>query len=586
MCYQLPALMLDGMCVVVSPLVALMKDQVQQLKNRKIKAACITSGMSVTQMQSVLYNAMAGELKILYVSPERLRQRMFIEHLRRMKVSFFAVDEAHCVSQWGYDFRPSYLQIADIRMYHPSAPLIALTATATAVVIKDIQERLMMRDCHVFRGSYLRQNLTYMVQHDGNKTRRMLSYLEGCTGAAIVYVRSRRLTQAIASQLQSSGISAMYYHAGLESAERDRRQMLWMRGECRVMVATNAFGMGIDKPDVRLVLHLDIPDSLEAYFQEAGRAGRDGQKAQAVLIYDDSDVIKCRQGFSSDYPSIKYIRNVYRALCNYYKLPNGSGLDSVFDFDANDICSTYSFQMREFYSACRFLEKEGLISMPDIDETTSELYIPLQRDELYRFQVNHMAMGNLLQSVIRMYPGLFTSTTTINEDHIAQRCQMTTKDVTDMLVKMKQMHVVEYRPRTDKPQLVFTSVRVDDSHLFFAQSGYEHLKEAAYSRLEAILSYVANNDECRSRQLLAYFGETQSTDCGDCDVCRRHRSPQISVHDAIRNLLDKNNLPVQDAVQLLECQGYADAAQALRTMLDEGELGMDKDLRLFRKRCQ
>ena len=581
LCYQMPALMREGICLVVSPLIALMKDQVQQLNDKRLKAACIVSGMSTNETTKVLYNAIAGEVKFLYVSPERLRQRRFIEHLRKMKVGLIAVDEAHCISQWGYDFRPPYLQVAEVRAYHPAAPVIALTATATAEVQKDIIRNLLMHDCRIFRGSFLRPNLAYKVLHEGDKAAAMLRTIHRLGGSGIVYVRSRRLTQMVAQQLQSDGITATFYHAGMTTAERDNRQAMWMRGDCRVMVATNAFGMGIDKPDVRYVIHLDIPDSVEAYFQEAGRAGRDGLPAEAVLVYDESDLAKVTHDFEVNFPSLKYIRNVYRALCNYYKVPMGSGTDTRHDFNMEEICQTYNMHVRDFYSACRHLEREGLVSLPDREEISSRLYIPVARDEVYRFQVDHMAMGNLLQSVMRLYPGIFSESTPIDEKKIATRCMMQQDDVKAMLTQMNEMHVVEYRPCPTKPQIVFLSERIDENDILLSESNYSHLKQAAHQRLDAMLQYISTGNVCRSRQLLAYFGEEQQQDCGRCDVCQdRHLSPAAIESSVLAMLADGRRMTVNEIVARFETQKPQAVHDTLRRLLDSGDLRMDENLYL------
>ena len=580
LCYQMPALMREGICLVVSPLVALMKDQVQHLNDRKLKAACIVAGMRSDEVTATLYNAMAGELKFLYVSPERLRQRRFIEHLKRMKVGLIAVDEAHCVSQWGYDFRPPYLQIAEVRAYFPQTPLIALTATATEEVQEDIRKHLLMRDCRTFKGSFYRPNLSYTVLREDNPTACMLRTIHRLGGSGIVYVRSRRLTQAVARQLAADGITATFYHAGLSATERDARQDMWMRGECCVMVATNAFGMGIDKADVRYVIHLDMPDSLEAYFQEAGRAGRDGEAASAVLIASPAAVDKLEHGFDIDFPTLKYIRSTYKALCNYYRLPMGSGADTQHDFDLEDLCTTYNFQVREFYSACRFLEREGLISLPDREEAYSSLYIPLSRNELYRFQVDHMAMGNLLQAVLRLYPGLFNEPTPIDEGKIASRCMMDAAEVAVMLTQMHGMNVVEYKPRPVKPQIIFLSARIDEREILLDDAHYAQLKTAARRRLDAIRRYVETDTVCRSRQLLAYFGE-EGTDCGVCDVCLGKRPDSLATEQDVLDALDGGvKMRINDLVEYLEKRGRQKVSPVVRQMLDEGTVTLDDDLYL------
>ena len=584
LCYQLPALQREGLCLVVSPLIALMKDQVQQLNDRHLKAACITSGMSPDTVGAVLNNAVSGTLKFLYVSPERLRQRRFLEHFRRMKVGLIAVDEAHCVSQWGYDFRPPYLLIADIRAYHPTVPLIALTATATPVVADDICQRLLMKDCHRFQASFVRPNLAYMVINDSDKQRRLLRIVSRVGGAGIVYTRNRRSAQMTARFLEASGLSATFYHAGLSATERDQRQAAWMNGRCNVMVATNAFGMGIDKADVRFVVHLDLPESLEAYFQEAGRAGRDGKEAFAVILTDDADRQRLLHDFDISYPSLRYIRNAYRALCNVYRIPVGSGADTQFDFDLEAICRTYDFNPREFYSACRFLEREGLIAVPEREDIASTLFIPVARDELYRFQVDHHRLGDLLQVLMRMYPGLLEGDVSVDERKVAMRCYTEVPEVVKMLMELDAMHIVHYRPRPRGPQIYFLSERIDENLIHPSDEHYSSLKEAARKRLDAMLDYVGNSGACRSRQLVAYFGEQTAADCGICDVCLKSVSLPKAVDETIMALLEKNAMNPTDLVATLRNEGYEDVRETLRNMLDRGILllAADGTLRLAR----
>ena len=578
LCYQLPTLMMEGLCLVVSPLIALMKDQVQQLNNRRIKSLCLYAGLKQSDTTAVLNNAMAGAIKFLYVSPERLQQRMFIEHFRRMKVCLIAVDEAHCISQWGYDFRPPYLQIAEIRAYHPTVPVIALTATATQAVMNDIVGKLQMRSCQLFRTSFVRQNLAYSVDQSGDKLAKLLRLCGSNEDCGIVYCGSRRATESTASYLVAKGVPATFYHAGLTTQERDRRQLAWMTGEVRVMVATNAFGMGIDKPDVRFVAHLDTPDSIEAYFQEAGRAGRDGKPARAVLYCSKADIHRMDENLEISFPSVKNIRGTYNALCNYYRIPLGSGAESRFDFNLNEICSTYGFNAREFYSSCRFLEREGLVLLPDREDAYSKLFIPIGRDELYRFQVDHMRMGDLLQTVIRLYPGLFNGSEPIDERKIASRCMIDATEVKQMLSKMHGMHIVEYTPRPQKPQIIFCTSRVDAGSIYLGEQNYHLLKVSASQRLEAMKRYITCNDVCRSRQLVAYFGETETADCGQCDICRRRKQEGEGVEAAVLKTLAQGNLSVHALCQIMTEKGYLDAEEAVRHLLDRGEIHMDKNL--------
>ncbi len=584
LCYQLPALLREGLCLVVSPLIALMKDQVQQLNDRHLKAACITSGMSAEAVTTVLNNALSGTIKFLYVSPERLRQRRFLEHFRHMKVGMIAVDEAHCVSQWGYDFRPPYLLIADIRPYHPAAPLIALTATATPAVADDICQRLLMKDCLRFQSSFVRPNLAYMVLRDSDKNRRLLRIANKVSGTGIVYTRNRRGTQTLARFLEASGVKATFYHAGLPADERDRRQADWMAGRYSVMVATNAFGMGIDKADVRFVVHVDLPDSLEAYFKEAGRAGRDGKKSFAVVLTDEADILRLRKDFDISFPTLRFIRNVYRALCNVYRIPVGSGADTQFNFDLEGICRTYDFDLREFYSACRFLEREGLIEIPEREDTSSTLYIPVARDELYRFQVDHQRLGDLLQVVMRMYPGLLESDVAIDERKVAQRCYTESNQVVKMLSELDTMHIVRYRPKPKGPQIYFLSERIDENLIQPSDEHYGHLKEAARQRMEAMVKYVICDDVCRSRQLVAWFGEKTDSNCGICDVCLRTSVAKGNTEEAIAALLEKNAMHPADIVETMLNEGYNDVRDTLREMLDKGILVLTPEnaLRLAR----
>ena len=580
LCYQLPALMAEGLCIVVSPLIALMKDQVQRLNDRHIKAACIVSGMSADEVSAVLNNSIAGSIKLLYVSPERLRQRRFIEHLRHMKVSLIAVDEAHCISQWGHDFRPTYLQVADIRQYHPSAPIIALTATATAAVVADIEQQLHMRNPRLFRSTFARPNLSYQVVSDDSKATRIVRIARSIEGCGIVYTRSRRATKEIADRLVAEGVSANYYHAGLTANERDQRQSAWMTGQYRVMVATNAFGLGIDKADVRFVIHYDIPESIEAYFQEVGRAGRDGAPAQAILLRGAGDKKRLQQSFASDFPSVKYIRNVYRAICNYYKLPLGSGYDSRHTFKPEAICTTYNLLPREFYSACLFLEREGLIALPDLSNSQSTLMVAVGRDELYRFQVNHLRLGGLLQTVMRLYPGVTTDAVAIDERRIGSRCFAEPADVVTALNELHAMHVVDYRQRSTKPEIIFTSARIDEHDIYLGEENYAQVKTCAELRLRAMLAYLECDSVCRSRQLLAYFGETDGVkDCGTCDVCLSRTAHHIDAA-TLRRTLATNSMTIADLCRLHSESKKSEIAELVREMLDRGELYMDADMRL------
>ena len=580
LCYQLPPLMMEGLCLVVTPLVALMKDQVETLNRRRLSAACLYAGVSSTETMNVLNNAVSGRLKFLYVSPERLQLRSFIDNFRRMNVCLIAVDEAHCVSQWGYDFRPPYLKIADIRQYHPSVPMVALTATATPAVVEDICRHLQLRSPLLFRTGFDRPNLSYIVSRSSDKMSRLLRVCRSIAeGSGIVYAGTRRHTEAFAAFLVANDVPALFYHAGLSIAERDRRQAAWMTGGCRVIVATNAFGMGIDKDDVRFVVHMDTPASLEAYYQEAGRAGRDGKPAIALLICDDNDPTALVSTFAADYPPPSHIRNVYNALCNFYRIPMGSGQDTSVEYQPEAICSTYCFPPREFYVSCRFLERLSLINIVDGGIPHSLLYVPLGRDELYRFQVENMRMGDLLVTASRMYPGIFNERTVIDERRLASHSMIDAAEVRRLLRKMNDMRVVEYTPRTDKPQLVFVSERIDAHSIALDPTCYDMQKSAARARLDAVLAYIANDTVCRSRQLRAYFGETEGVDdCGHCDVCTRRRQTEQHVEQAIRQAVAQGRHTVSSLCEVLGEQNYVGVDAVVKRMLDSGDLQVDKNL--------
>ena len=587
-CYQIPALMLDGLCLVVSPLISLMKDQVQKLHDRGIKAACLYSGLTPTEQEIIFNHCLQGKIKILYVSPERLKQRVFIEHFRRMRLSLIAVDEAHCISQWGYDFRPPYLEIARIRVYHDRVPVIALTATATPAVVTDIQRQLLFRsDSKLFQSSFSRPNLAYMVFHESDKEGRMLRILRHTGGSAIVYVRNRRRTRQVAEYLTRSGIPAAYYHAGLDPKERDLAQLRWIKSQVPVIVATNAFGMGIDKPDVRCVIHLDIPSTIEAYFQEAGRAGRDGNKSYAILLYDDTDIDTLRSNFESSYPTPSYISNVYKALCNYYRLPIGSGEDCQFDFDIEALCNTYRFKLVEFFNAARILEREGLISIPDRTDAESRVHIPVSRDEIYRFQVSQEPRyANLLTLMLRLYGGLFSDFTPVSEREMARRLYLDEQQVTNMLHHMHALKIIDYKARSSRPQIVFTAPRVNVEQLPLTESNYNTLKQQAAQRLEAMLHYIGS-DQCRSTALLNYFGEQTQQPCGQCDHCLQHTRTQQAypadetLGSQIIALLKLQPLRADQIMEKIPSIDERTLRRVLRSLVDQRAVSINQALQFF-----
>lgn len=586
-CYQVPALAMDGICVVVSPLIALMKDQVDRLRSMGIKAACIYSGMRSQDQMVVLNNCVFGKTKLLYVSPERLRTRVFVEHYRQMKVSLLAVDEAHCISQWGYDFRPTYREIAKVRPYHEKVPVLALTATATPEVVEDICRQLDFgRDSRKFQSSFARPNLSYIVVHDEDKIGRLLRLLKWVNGCSIVYVDSRRNTQEIASLLSQNGIPAISYHAGLDGKTRDQRQQAWMSGKVGTMVATNAFGMGIDKPDVRAVVHLSIPMSPEYYFQEAGRAGRDGKRSYAVLLYKDEDLQKLDQSFAETYPSMAVIRNVYNAIGNYFNVPIGSGEGCEFDFDLLAFCRNYCFSVNEAYSALRFLGKEGLVDIPEREETSSQLKVLVSREDLYRYMVENKRYGDLINVIVRTYGGLFTDYVDINEKLLASKSGLDVDKVEKYLLHLDALEIWAYKRLSDKPRLCFLSCRIDARDVYISEEHYGRLKQYARGRLEAMKQYVSESETCRSISLLRYFGEHSGQECGDCDVCRsRRKSSPADLKDRILKTIGEKPQNVRQLADSLCSQNglvleQSQLVETVREMLDHYQLRMDADFTL------
>ena len=522
--FQVPALAKEGMCLVITPLIALMKDQVQNLKKRGIKALAIYSGMSRQDIIITLENCIFGNYKFLYISPERLDTEIFRTKLRKMHISMITVDESHCISQWGYDFRPAYLKIAEIRELLPDVPVLALTATATPEVVKDIQARLHFRHKNVFRMSFERNNLAYIVRKTENKTAELLHILRSMPGSAIVYVRNRRRTKEITELLNNEHITADFYHAGLDDATKDIRQHRWQSGESRVMVATNAFGMGIDKPDVRIVIHMDLPDSIEAYFQEAGRAGRDGQKAYAVILYAKSDKTTLHKRIPDTFPEKEYIRDVYEHLQYYYQMAMGDGLDCVREFNIEDFCRKFKYFPVPVDSALRILTQAGYLEYTAEQDSTSRILFTIRRDELYRLREMGEDMDRLIQAVLRSYTGVFTDYTYINEDSLAIRTGLTRQQIYEMLVHLAKLRIVSYIPHKKTPYIIYTRERVEAQRIHISPEVYEHRKARYETRINAMLDYVTNNTVCRSRMLLDYFGERNEHNCGQCDTCISLRS--------------------------------------------------------------
>lgn len=523
--FQVPALSKPGLCLVITPLIALMKDQVNNLRGRGIKAAAIYSGMTREEIVVALENCIFGDYKFLYISPERLDTDIFRIKLRSMHVNLITVDESHCISQWGYDFRPAYLTIAQVRELLPGVPVLALTATATPQVVKDIQQRLGFQTENVFRMSFERQNLAYIVRRTESKTDELLHILNRTEGAAVVYTRNRKRTKETAQLLEASGISATFYHAGLTNAVKDERQKAWIDGKIRVMVATNAFGMGIDKPDVRLVVHLDLPDSPEAYFQEAGRAGRDGNKAYAVLLYARSDKTLLTKRIADTFPDKDYIRKVYEDIQYYYQMAMGDGRGCTFAFNLDEFCHNFKHFPVQADSALKILTRAGYLEYTNEQDNASRLMFTLRKDELYRIHENSEDTEKLLQCILRSYTGLFSDYAYINEETLALRTGLTRQQVYDTLLLLTRRHIVHYIPGKKTPYIIYTRERQEARRILLSKDVYEDRKENFTARIQAMIAYADSEDKCRSRMLLHYFGEQNSHNCGVCDVClQRHSS--------------------------------------------------------------
>ena len=542
--FQVPALAMKGVCIVFTPLISLMKDQVEGLRKHGIKAAYINSHMSHDEVLHILENSIFGAYKFLYISPERLSSRMFLEKLRRMKVSFITIDEAHCICQWGYDFRPSYLNIAEIREFFPQCPVLALTATATPKVIDEIQLMLQFREKNVLKMSFERKNLAYIVRREDSIFEGMLRALEEISGSCIIYTRSRRKCRELAEQLNELGYTATYYHAGLPGVKKNENQERWRRGEKRIMVATNAFGMGIDKPDVRLVLHVDIPDSIEAYFQEAGRAGRDGEKAYAILLTEGNERLVSSRRLTQQFPKLDFVRDVYELLGCFLGIAVGDGMLVTREFNIDKFCRTYGFFPTTLFGALDLLDKAGYIEFRDEDEASSRLRINVSRDELFR--ALFPAEERLVLSLLRHYGGIFVDYVYIDEDLLMRETGLSADDIYQKFLRLSQQHLISFIPRKHMPCVTFRHRRIDKEKVVLPQAVYEERRSHYEERIEAMLQYIEENSStCRSRMLLRYFGEEAERDCGICDVCVQSK-PQLLPED------EKEGLRMHILAQLQE----------------------------------
>ncbi|MDD2326740.1 MAG: RecQ family ATP-dependent DNA helicase [bacterium] len=583
--FQVPVMAMEGLCLVVTPLIALMKDQVDNLRERGIKAAAVYSGMSREEIITTLENCIFGGYKFLYVSPERLSSDIFLAKLQAMSICLLVVDESHCISQWGYDFRPSYLKISGIRRLLEGVPVLALTATATTEVVGDIQEKLHFRENNVYRTSFLRKNLSYVVRTVDNKIAELTHILHTVPGSSIVYVRSRQQTKEIAQMLQQSGIPADYFHAGLSHDVKTLKQSSWKSGDCRVIVATNAFGMGIDKADVRTVVHMDLPNSPEEYFQEAGRAGRDGERSYAVILYSKADSARLRKRITDAFPAREFVLRVYEALGNYYQVAVGAGFGNTYDFSLHEFCMPFKFPFLQTHHALKMLELAGYIEYTEEIDLRSRIRFLIYRDEMYALQLDR-DMDELLHTILRNYTGLFSDDVYIDESLLAARTGKSRREVCEMLVALSRMRYIRYVPQKKTPFIVFTTSREDLPFVSIPRQVYEERKKRFEKRITSMLAYVEEQDVCRSRMLLFYFGEKDPKDCGDCDVCRRKNEAGVSnylfrtIRKRILAVLETepairlNNLVDQLADQET---GHEKIIRVIRFMVDTGELSLQDD---------
>ena len=548
--YQLPTLAREGLCIVITPLIALMKDQVDRLRRIGVNAVAIHSGMSYSQIDIALDNCVYGDVKFLYVAPERLATEAFRLRVQRMKVSLLAVDEAHCISQWGYDFRPSYLRIAEIRSLLADTPVLALTASATDLVTKDIISRLKFSEPHILRSSFARPNLSYAVRYTDDKTEQLLRVIDNVQGSGIVYMRSREGCEQLATQLQQQGISASYYHAGLPHAERSIRQEEWSRGKVRIMVATNAFGMGIDKADVRFVVHYTMCDSLESYYQEAGRAGRDGVRSYALLLVSSDDDSKIVKHFEAEFPPLEQVKQIYEDICDFIQVAIGDGHQSSFLFNIHDFCRQYHYYIGKVRSAIKLLEQNGYMTLTEEMENPARIIFCVGRDELYRIRVGRNELDHIIRTLLRMYDGVFTEFRAIDEHAIASSSGYSVERVKELLKRMWQMRIIRYIPSNSSPILFLNEERLPTKDIFISPDTYLHRKTLMQERFENMLRYSTSTEECRSLILQKYFGDTEATECGICDVClakrRSRRINEEELKQTILQLLSQQQMDVRE----------------------------------------
>ncbi|MFT5749090.1 MAG: ATP-dependent DNA helicase RecQ [Ancylomarina sp.] len=574
--FQVPTLAMEGLCIIVSPLVALMKDQVFNLKEKGIKAELIYSGQSRDEIEVILNKCLYGKNKFLYISPERIRTAIFQEKLLSMQVCLIAIDESHCISQWGYDFRPSYLKISQLRELLPDVPVLALTATATPEVVDDIQDRLGFEKKNVFRKSFERSNLSYLVRNIEDKNRYLLKILKKQAGSSVVYVRSRKKCKEIAEFLKLNQVKAEFYHAGLDNALKDMRQQRWRDGVVQVMVATNAFGMGIDKSDVRTVVHLDLPDTLEAYFQEAGRAGRDGNRAYAVLLYANPDKVQLLKRIKTSFPEIDTVKRVYQGVGNFLQIAEGAGKDAIFDFNLALFCQKFKFNVLHAFNSLKILQRAGYLEITDDLEHSTKLHFTINRDDLYRYQEENKQQGEFIKLLLRSYTGLFTDYVTVNLDSLAYRKKINVKLLIDNLKNLSQHGIIKYIPRKKTPFIIYTQERLPISYLKFPKEVYQERKERFEEKINAVIQYAESITDCRSKMLLEYFGQLNAPACGECDICKEKNDGVETkmykeIQSEVKGILAKEESSVYDLVASSQFPEKK-LLEVIRVMMDNDEV--------------
>ena len=585
-CFQVPAILLPGTCLVISPLIALMEDQIQQLSKKGISSIMIHSGMSFSQIDAALDNCAYGTVKLLYCSPERLKSELFQERIRKIKLSMIAVDEAHCISEWGYDFRPSYLEIGEIRQWHPQTPMVALTATATKKVCEDILLRLRMNKSAVFKKSFLRENISFSVRWAENKEEKLFLALKKIKGSAVVYVRSRRAAESLAASIQKNGISTVWYHAGLDQEERRKRQKLWTNGEATVMVATNAFGMGIDKADVRLVVHTDLPETLESYYQEAGRAGRDGAKSYALLLVEQGDLINLEKRIEQSYPSTTYLKQIYQALANYFQLAEGAGTGISFPFDIVEFAARFNLKVADVFPALKRLEESGLLVFEEKIIRPSRLQISADRSRLYDFQLTHEKFEVVLQPLLRMYGAvLFEDWVIISEGALAIASGKTKTEIISLLKQLSDLKILRYYPSSDLPRITYSMERFDSGRLPLDIQRLESRKKSAWEKMTAMRNDTSDTVSCRQSFILEYFNEKSPKKCGQCDRCRTSNQADTSAlkteyRNQILSITSLGPTPLNTLEEKLVPENPSLLIEVIRELVENGLLVYDSEWRV------